>query len=190
MLLNPLMQTNPEWCMHWPFLQPVQLADISDEQPSVSIPSRTQMGGIVWLLCPSWIRVPLYPPGIYWVLCCLTAPSRTHESCPMDIPLGICLAQSSCLEGTYKYMQEEDFWSLLYPCGQSGPSEISSSSQFKLTSPRCGSRLPQNKPDWNLLFLVYSRTLFQSYFVPLASLESARLLWASNNTAINRFLSK
>lgn len=37
MLLNLLMQTNPEWCMPWPFLQPVPLADISDEQPSVSI---------------------------------------------------------------------------------------------------------------------------------------------------------
>lgn len=105
MLLNLLMQINPEWCMPWPFLQPVPLADISDEQPSVSI-SQWHTDGWhlsplpfkdIWLLCPSWTRAPLYPLGICWVLCCLTDTSSTHKSCPMDVPLGICLAQSSRL---------------------------------------------------------------------------------------------
>lgn len=57
MRLNLLVQTNHEWCITWSFLQPVPLADISDEQPSVSI----SQWHCVWLLCPSWTRVSLYP---------------------------------------------------------------------------------------------------------------------------------
>lgn len=82
MLLNLLVQTNPEWRLPWPFLQPVPLADISGEQPSI-FPSGTQMGGIFWLLCPSWTRTPLYPLGSLGALL-PHCPSSTHESCPAD----------------------------------------------------------------------------------------------------------